>query len=89
LSRLVNIFTFCSNILAIERELTNKKLLQLLVAVVDAELLEAVGVEDLEAVDIQHADERVLVRAQWHLYRFVDLHTRTLLYTNRTHSRLS
>ena len=44
----------------LQRALTDEELLQLLVAVVDAELLEAVVVEDLEAVDVQHADDGVL-----------------------------
>ena len=34
-------------------------LLKLLIGVIDAELLEAVGLERLEAVDIQHPDEPV------------------------------
>ena len=34
-------------------------LLELLVGKVDAELLEAVGLERLEAVNVEHADERV------------------------------
>ena len=42
-------------LLRLEREL-DEDLLQLLVAVVDAELLERVRLEDLEAVDVQHAD---------------------------------
>jgi hypothetical protein len=34
------------------RVLTNKELLQLLVAVIDAKLLEAVHIKDFEAIDI-------------------------------------
>lgn len=37
---------------------TDKKLLQFLVAVVDAKLLETVDVEDLETVNIEHANNR-------------------------------
>ena len=37
-------------------------LLQLLVGVVDAELLERVGLESLEAVDVQDADEFPVLR---------------------------
>ena len=40
-------------------KLTDEELLQLLVAVVDAELLEAVVVEDLESVDVQYSDDGV------------------------------
>ena len=40
--------------------LTDEELLEFLVAVVDAELLEAVVVEDLEAVDVEDADDGVL-----------------------------
>ena len=36
-------------------------LLQLLVGEVDAELLERVGLEDLEAEDVEHADELLVV----------------------------
>ena len=36
----------------------DEDLLQFLVAVVDAELFERVDVEDLEAVDVEHADQR-------------------------------
>ncbi len=37
---------------------TDEKLLQFLVAVVDAKLLETVDVEDLETVNIEHANNR-------------------------------
>ena len=40
----------------IERR-TDEELLQLLVAIIDAELLEGVVVEDLEAVDVQDPDD--------------------------------
>lgn len=36
--------------------LTDKKLLQLFVAIIDAKLLEAIHVKDFKAVDIEHAD---------------------------------
>lgn len=39
-------------------KLTDKELLQLFVAVIDAKLFEAVCVEDFEAVDVEHTDHR-------------------------------
>lgn len=57
----------------LKKVFTNKQLLQLLVTVVDAELLEAVGIEDLEAVNIEHADQRTLVSTRRHFNRFVNL----------------
>lgn len=51
-------------LLAFENEL-DEQLLELLIAVVDAELLEAVGVEDLEPVDVQDADKSSLVAFVW------------------------
>ena len=38
----------------------NKQLLQLLITVVDAKLFERVAFKDFKAVDVQHADHRVL-----------------------------
>lgn len=57
----------------LQTTLTNEQLLQFLVTVVDAELFEAVRLEDLEAVDVEHADQRALVRAVRDLDRFVYL----------------
>ena len=42
---------------AVGFKLTDKQLLQLLIAVVDAELLEAVLPEDLEAIDVKDPDD--------------------------------
>lgn len=44
-------------------------LLELLVGIVDAQLLEVVLVEDLEAEDVQHADELVRVLSLGHHVR--------------------
>jgi len=51
--------------------LTDKKLLQLFVTIIDAKLLEAVHVKDFEAVDIEHADQRS-----------VSLHVVAIIYVN-------
>lgn len=56
-------------LLRLEREL-NKDLLELFVDIVDAELLERVRVEDLEAVDVEHAND--VVRRRGRLHRLVD-----------------
>lgn len=39
---------------------TNKKLLQLFVTIVYAKLFKTVHVENLEAINIQHADQRAV-----------------------------
>jgi len=44
-----------AHLLGLEGQL-NKQLLQLFVAIVDAKLLKAVGLEDLKAVNVEHAD---------------------------------
>lgn len=42
----------------IKVKLTDKKLLQLFVTIINAKLFEAIRVEDFEAVDVEHADHR-------------------------------
>lgn len=41
--------------------LTNEKLLEFFIAVIDTELLEAVGVKDLKAINVKHANDSRLV----------------------------
>ena len=54
----MKILTFPHVLLLLQYEhVVVEELLQLLVAEVDAHLLETVVVEDLEAGDVQHADE--------------------------------
>jgi len=40
-------------------ELTYEELLQLLVAIVDAELFEAIRIKDLKAIDVKYSNDRV------------------------------
>lgn len=53
--------------------LTDKKLLQLFVAIIDAKLLEAIYVKDFETVDIEHANQRS-----------ISLYVVTVIYVNRS-----
>jgi hypothetical protein len=46
---------------------TNEQLLKLLIAIVDAELLEAVRVEYLEPVDVQHSNDSASVAGPNHI----------------------
>ncbi len=58
-SNLTSIITFSHILLLLEhKHMVVEKLLELLVAEVDAHLLEAVEVEDLKTSNVQNADER-------------------------------
>lgn len=46
-------------ILLLFQDQLNEQLLQFLVAIVDAQLLETVVIEDFETVDVQNADDRM------------------------------
>lgn len=53
--------------------LTDEELLQFLVAVVDAELFETVGVKHLEPVDVEDPDDSSSFLNIRHVYHWVDL----------------